>query len=39
VPGLYFVGFPWLNTRKSGLIYGIREDAEFIASDIAQYLA
>lgn len=39
VPGLYFIGFPWLNSRKSGLIYGIKEDGEYIASVIARHLA
>jgi putative flavoprotein involved in K+ transport len=29
--GLYFLGLPWLRKRKSGIILGIREDAEFIA--------
>ena len=33
-PGIYFVGFPWLNKRKSGLIYGVAEDAENIAQKI-----
>lgn len=37
--GLYFIGFPWLNSRKSGIIYGIEEDAQYIASKIAQQLA
>jgi len=36
VPGLYFLGFPWLNSRKSGIIYGIEEDAGYIARDIAE---
>lgn len=31
VPGLYFIGFPWLHTRKSGLIRGVEEDAGFVA--------
>ncbi|HUF10637.1 MAG TPA: NAD(P)/FAD-dependent oxidoreductase [Rhodothermales bacterium] len=35
VPGLYFVGFPWLRNRKSGIITGAGEDAEFIVSRIA----
>jgi putative flavoprotein involved in K+ transport len=35
VPGLYFLGFPWLNARKSGIIYGVGEDARRIASAIA----
>lgn len=39
VPGVYFVGFPWLHTRKSGLIYGIKEDAEHVVNVIAQHLA
>jgi putative flavoprotein involved in K+ transport len=38
VRGLYFIGFPWLNSRKSGIIYGIEEDARYIASAIAQQL-
>jgi putative flavoprotein involved in K+ transport len=39
VRGLYFVGFPWLNSRKSGIIYGIMEDAQYIADAIAEQLA
>ena len=27
VPGIFFLGFPWLHSRKSGVIYGINEDA------------
>ena len=38
IPGLYFIGFPWLHTRKSGIIYGITEDAEHIVNAIAQHL-
>ena len=38
VQGLYFLGFPWLSERKSGIIYGIEEDARFIADDIAARL-
>jgi putative flavoprotein involved in K+ transport len=37
--GLYFVGFPWLNSRKSGIIYGIGEDAQYIANVIGEQLA
>lgn len=36
VPGVYFIGFPWLRSRKSGIIYGIEEDAREIAAAIAQ---
>lgn len=39
VPGLYFLGFPWLNSRKSGIIYGIEEDARRITDSINEYLA
>ena len=35
-PGLFFVGLPWLYTAKSGLIYGLREDARYIADRIAE---
>jgi len=37
VRGLYFIGFPWLNSRKSGIIYGIEEDAEYIAGAISEH--
>ncbi len=36
VRGLYFIGFPWLNSRKSGIIYGIEEDAQYIADSISE---
>ena len=35
-PGLFFIGLPWLHTAKSGLIYGLREDACYIADRIAE---
>jgi putative flavoprotein involved in K+ transport len=34
-PGLYFLGLHWLYKMKSGLLYGVGEDAAFIASAIA----
>jgi len=34
IKGLYFVGFPWLRKRKSGIILGIEEDVEFIGRRI-----
>lgn len=34
-PGLYFLGLHWLYKLKSALLYGIGEDAAFIASAIA----
>jgi putative flavoprotein involved in K+ transport len=33
--GLYFLGLPWLHTRGSGILYGVGEDAGFIAAHIA----
>ncbi|MCH2676484.1 MAG: hypothetical protein MK099_12275 [Dehalococcoidia bacterium] len=35
IPGLYFVGFPWLRNRASGLIDGAVRDAEHISSAIS----
>jgi putative flavoprotein involved in K+ transport len=35
-PGLYFLGLLWLYKRKSALLYGVGEDATFIASTIVQ---
>jgi len=35
-PGLYFVGFPWLSRRKSGLIWGVSDDAESVTGRIAE---
>lgn len=37
--GLYFIGFPWLNSRKSGILYGIAEDGQYIANAIEKQLA
>lgn len=34
-PGLYFLGLPWLYKEKSALLFGIGEDAAFVASAIA----
>jgi putative flavoprotein involved in K+ transport len=38
VDGLYFVGFPWLSRRKSGIIYGIEDDARHVVSAIGARL-
>jgi putative flavoprotein involved in K+ transport len=37
IEGLYFLGLPWLRKRKSGIIYGIGEDAEFIAEKLSAH--
>ena len=34
VPGLYFLGLPWLHTWGSGRFHGIARDAEYIVSCI-----
>ena len=35
-PGLYFIGLSWLHKNKSALLFGIGEDAEFIARNIME---
>jgi putative flavoprotein involved in K+ transport len=35
VPGLYFLGLPWLTRRASSFIFGVWSDAKFIAEQIA----
>jgi putative flavoprotein involved in K+ transport len=36
VPGLYFLGLPWQHTRGSALVGWVKDDAEFIAQQIAE---
>lgn len=36
VPGLYFVGLPWLRSLGSGLLVGVGNDAAWIATDICR---
>lgn len=35
VPGLYFLGLPWLSRRASSFIWGVWHDADYLASQIA----
>jgi putative flavoprotein involved in K+ transport len=35
VPGLYFLGLSWQHTRGSALLGWVKDDAEFIATQIA----
>lgn len=35
IPGLYFVGLPWMTKYKSGLLAGVGEDAAHVATRIA----
>jgi putative flavoprotein involved in K+ transport len=37
VPGVYFVGLPWLHKAKSGLLFGLEEDAAHIAATIVEH--
>jgi putative flavoprotein involved in K+ transport len=34
-PGMYFLGLPWLYKQQSGLLVGVGDDAEYLASQIA----
>ncbi|MBZ0278190.1 MAG: NAD(P)/FAD-dependent oxidoreductase [Anaerolineae bacterium] len=36
-PGLYFLGMPYLYKQKSGLLFGIGEDAEYMAEYIVNH--
>jgi putative flavoprotein involved in K+ transport len=38
VPGLTFVGLPWLYTRKSPLLLGVGDDAAHVADAVAAHL-
>jgi putative flavoprotein involved in K+ transport len=33
--GLYFLGMPWLHSRRSGILFGVGDDAAYIAAHIA----
>ena len=35
VPGLYFLGLPWLSRRASTFIWGVWHDADYVAGHIA----
>jgi putative flavoprotein involved in K+ transport len=35
VPGLYFLGLPWLSRRASAFIWGVWHDADYLAGKIA----
>jgi putative flavoprotein involved in K+ transport len=36
IPGLYFVGMPWMPNLKPGILAGVRESAEHIATMIVE---
>jgi len=31
MPGLYFTSLNWMHKRKSGILYGVDEDAAYLA--------
>ena len=33
--GLYFLGMPWLHSRRSGILFGVGDDAAYLAAQIA----
>jgi putative flavoprotein involved in K+ transport len=33
--GLYFLGMPWLHSRRSGILFGVGDDAAYLATHIA----
>ena len=33
--GLYFLGMPWLHSWKSGILFGVGDDAAYLAAHIA----
>jgi putative flavoprotein involved in K+ transport len=35
VPGVYFLGLPWLHKLKSAFLYGVGDDADYLAEHIA----
>ena len=38
-PGLYFLGLPWLHTWGSGRFSGVKQDADYLMTQISQPLA
>ena len=33
--GLYFLGMPWIHSRRSGILFGVGDDAAHLAAHIA----
>jgi putative flavoprotein involved in K+ transport len=36
LPGIYFLGMPWMHKAKSSFLYGVGEDAAYVAACIAR---
>jgi putative flavoprotein involved in K+ transport len=39
VPGMWLIGVPWLTRRRSGILYGLPDDADEVVQGISQHLA
>lgn len=35
-PGLYFLGLPWMHSRRSGLLFGVGDDAAHVVGHLIQ---
>ncbi len=38
IPGMWFIGFPWLTRRRSGILHGIPADANTVADHVRNHL-
>jgi putative flavoprotein involved in K+ transport len=38
VPGLWYIGFPWLTRRQSGILYGLPGDAAEVVAGVLHHL-
>ena len=36
-PGLYFLGYPWLRSRQSPILFGIIEDVDFVVNHLYNF--
>lgn len=36
--GLYFIGLPWLHTRASATLGGVKADAEYLTNQIEKHI-
>ena len=39
VPGLWYIGFPWLTRRQSGILFGMPVDAAEVTAGVVRHLA
>ena len=38
INGLFFIGFPWLRSRKSGIMFGMQDDTSYIMQHLLKML-